>query len=93
MLELGHGQVPIKVIILDVRHVHFHLRDGDWLVKPKLSIILGHEGAGVVGRLGEDVVTLRVEDRVGFAWLHDSSGGCGFGLSGRQRMWVVSWTP
>ena len=86
MPDLGYGQVPVNVIISGVRHTDFHPRDTDWLMKPKFSIIPGHAGVGVVVRLGEDAVTLKAGDRVGFAWLHDSSGGCDYGLSRRETV-------
>jgi hypothetical protein len=63
-----------------------HVRDGDWHVKPKLPIIPGHEGAGVVVQLGEGVTTLKLGDRVGHAWLHDSCGGCDYCLSGWETV-------
>mmetsp|Transcript_15351 Transcript_15351/g.33640 ORF Transcript_15351/g.33640 Transcript_15351/m.33640 type:complete len:136 (-) Transcript_15351:291-698(-) len=42
------------------RHTDLHVREGDWIVKPKLPIIPGHEGAGIVAKLGEGVTTLKV---------------------------------
>jgi len=84
--EPGHGEVLIKVITSGVCHTDLHVRDGDWHVKPKLPIIPGHEGAGVVVKLGEGVTTLKVGDRVGHAWLHDSCGGCDCCLSGWETV-------
>ncbi|CAJ1375911.1 unnamed protein product [Effrenium voratum] len=73
--EPGHGEVLVKVIASGVCHTDLHVRDGDWHVKPTLPIIPGHEGAGVVVKLGPNVTTLKIGDRVGHAWLHDSCGG------------------
>jgi len=84
--EPGYGQVLIKVITSGVCHTDLHVRDGDWLVKPKLPIIPGHEGAGVVVKLGDGVKTLKIGDRVGHAWLHDSCGGCDYCLSGWETV-------
>lgn len=84
--EPGPGEVLIKVICSGVCHTDLHVRDGDWYVKPKLPIIPGHEGAGIVAKLGPGVTTLQVGDRVGHAWLHDSCGGCDYCLSGWETV-------
>eukprot|EP00930_Biecheleria_cincta_P036713 TRINITY_DN2515_c0_g1_i2.p1 TRINITY_DN2515_c0_g1~~TRINITY_DN2515_c0_g1_i2.p1 ORF type:complete len:361 (-),score=67.75 TRINITY_DN2515_c0_g1_i2:109-1191(-) len=84
--EPGHGQVLIKIITSGVCHTDLHVRDGDWHVKPTLPIIPGHEGAGVVVKLGSGVSTLKIGDRVGHAWLHDSCGGCDYCLSGWETV-------
>ena len=82
----GYGEVLIKVIASGVCHTDLHVREGDWIVKPKLPIIPGHEGAGVIVKLGEGVTTLAVGDRVGHAWLHDSCGNCDYCLSGWETV-------
>uniref|UniRef100_A0A7S4GN50 alcohol dehydrogenase n=3 Tax=Sar TaxID=2698737 RepID=A0A7S4GN50_OXYMA len=84
--EPGPGQVLIKVIASGVCHTDLHVRDGDWSVKPTLPIIPGHEGAGVVVKLGEGVKNLQIGDRVGHAWLHDSCGSCDYCLSGWETV-------
>lgn len=84
--EPGYGEVLIKVICSGVCHTDLHVRDGDWHVKPKLPIIPGHEGAGVVVKLGEGVRTLKIGDRVGHAWLHDSCGSCEYCLKGWETV-------
>ncbi|KAM3087262.1 hypothetical protein ACMFMG_001365 [Clarireedia jacksonii] len=40
------------------------------------DMVLGHEGAGVIVELGPKVKHLKVGDRVGFGWSHDSCGKC-----------------
>jgi propanol-preferring alcohol dehydrogenase len=84
--EPGHGQVLVKVVTSGVCHTDLHVRDGDWHAKPRLPIIPGHEGAGVVVKLGPGVANLKVGDRVGHAWLHDSCGGCDHCLSGWETV-------
>jgi alcohol dehydrogenase, propanol-preferring len=84
--EPGFGQILIKVIASGVCHTDLHVRDGDWHVKPKLPIIPGHEGAGIVVKLGPGVTNLKLGDRVGHAWLHDSCGGCDYCLSGWETV-------
>ena len=84
--EPGYGEVLIKVITSGVCHTDLHVRDGDWHVKPSLPIIPGHEGAGVVVKLGPGVTTLKLGDRVGHAWLHTACGGCEHCLSGWETV-------
>ncbi|KAI9649123.1 hypothetical protein NHQ30_001690 [Ciborinia camelliae] len=48
----------------------------------KQDMVLGHEGAGVVEELGPGVRFLKVGDRVGFGWVHDSCGKCSNCISG-----------
>nr|ACI12882.1 NAD-dependent alcohol dehydrogenase [Euglena gracilis] len=84
--EPGYGQVLIKIIASGVCHTDLHVRDGDWYVKPNLPIIPGHEGAGVVVKVGEGVSTLKVGDRVGSAWLHDSCGHCHYCRAGWETV-------
>lgn len=84
--EPGHGEVLVKVVCSGVCHTDLHVMNGDWHVKPNLPIIPGHEGAGVVVKLGEGVTTLKLGDRVGHAWLHDSCGNCEYCLKGWETV-------
>lgn len=84
--EPGYGEVLIKVICCGVCHTDLHVRDGDWHVKAALPIIPGHEGAGIVVKLGQGVTTLKVGDRVGHAWLHSSCGSCEHCLCGWETV-------
>ena len=52
------------------------------------SIILCGLQPGVVVKLGPGVTTLKVGDRVGHAWLHDSCGGCDYCQAGWE---TASW--
>ncbi|QSZ37278.1 hypothetical protein DSL72_009372 [Monilinia vaccinii-corymbosi] len=46
------------------------------------DMVLGHEGAGVVQELGPGARFLKVGDRVGFGWFHDSCGKCSTCIAG-----------
>lgn len=84
--EPGPGQVLIKVIASGLCHTDIHVRDGDWHVVSKTPVIPGHEGAGVVAAVGEGVKGLKIGDRVGHAWLHDSCGTCEYCITGREAV-------
>ena len=82
----GRGQALVKVIATGVCHTDLHAADGDWPVKPSLPFIPGHEGAGIVVKLGPGVTDLEVGDRVGIAWLHSACGHCEFCLTGWETL-------
>lgn len=72
----GRGQALVKVIATGVCHTDLHALEGDWPVKPKLPLVPGHEGVGVVEELGEGVTNLEVGQMVGNAWLWSACGEC-----------------
>jgi len=82
----GPGEVLVEVVASGVCHTDLHAADGDWPVKPTLPFIPGHEGAGVVRKLGVGVKHLKEGDRVGIAWLHSACGHCEFCLSGWETL-------
>jgi propanol-preferring alcohol dehydrogenase len=82
----GHGEVLIKIMTSGVCHTDLHVRDGDWWAKSKIPVIPGHEGAGIVVKVGPGVNNLKVGDRVGSAWLHTACGSCEHCLSGWETV-------
>jgi propanol-preferring alcohol dehydrogenase len=82
----GPGQALIQIIATGVCHTDLHAADGDWPVKPTPPFIPGHEGAGVVVKVGPGVTHLEVGDRVGLAWLHSACGHCEFCLRGWETL-------
>jgi propanol-preferring alcohol dehydrogenase len=66
-----------------------HVADGDWpQIVPitKKPLILGHEIAGRVVEVGEQVSDLRVGDRVGVPWIHWTCGMCDFCREGNENL-------
>ena len=82
----GPGQALVQIIASGVCHTDLHAADGDWPVKPKPPFIPGHEGAGIVVKLGPGVTHLKEGERVGIAWLHSACGHCEFCLSGWETL-------
>jgi propanol-preferring alcohol dehydrogenase len=82
----GPGQALVKVVASGVCHTDIHASHGDWPIKPPLPLIPGHEGAGVVARLGPGVSDLREGDPVGVVWLHDACGACEFCTTGWETL-------
>lgn len=82
----GQGEVLIKMEACGVCHTDLHAAHGDWPVKPKLPLIPGHEGVGVVTEVGPGVTSLKVGDRVGVPWLFKACGECEYCLSGQETL-------
>lgn len=82
----GHGEVLIKMEACGVCHTDLHAAHGDWPVKPKLPVIPGHEGVGLVHEVGEGVTSLEIGDRVGIPWLFKACGECEYCLSGQETL-------
>lgn len=82
----GPGQVLVKIVATGVCHTDLHAADGDWPAKPAPPFIPGHEGAGVVVKLGAGVTHVKEGDRVGIAWLHSACGHCEFCYSGWETL-------
>jgi alcohol dehydrogenase, propanol-preferring len=78
----GYGEVLIRVMANGVCHTDLHSARGDWPVKPKLPLIPGHEGAGIVAAVGPGVTRFKEGDPAGVAWLHDACGWCEYCRTG-----------
>lgn len=74
--EPGPGQALVKLIASGVCHTDLHAAHGDWPVKPKVPLIPGHEGVGVVEKVGEGVTDVEVGQLIGNAWLWKACGTC-----------------
>jgi S-(hydroxymethyl)glutathione dehydrogenase/alcohol dehydrogenase len=76
----GPGEVIVKLAATGVCHSDLHMVGGAF--KWPLPLVLGHEGAGVVERVGADVRGVAVGDHVVLAWI-PSCGRCRFCATGR----------
>jgi alcohol dehydrogenase len=70
----GANQVLIKIHASGICYTDVHATKGALGVKFPYTI--GHEPAGEVVELGEDVATRKVGDRVGVPWLQSTCGRC-----------------
>ncbi|ERJ20858.1 Alcohol dehydrogenase protein [Salinisphaera shabanensis E1L3A] len=82
----GRDEVLVQIKATGVCHTDLHAANGDWPVKPNLPLIPGHEGAGVVVKVGEGVTHLKEGDSVGIAWLHDACGACEYCITGWETL-------
>lgn len=80
----GPGQVLVRIHASGLCHTDIHAANGDWPVKPKMPLIPGHEGAGVIEAVGEGVDFLAVGDRVALPWLGKACGRCRYCVGGHE---------
>ncbi|EFZ01400.1 hypothetical protein MHUMG1_02428 [Metarhizium humberi] len=76
--EPGPDEVLINVKYSGVCHTDLHAMMGDWPIAPKLPLVGGHEGAGVVVARGELVEDVEIGDHAGIKWLNGSCLNCSY---------------
>ena len=84
--EPGVGQVLVRLEACGLCHTDIHAANGDWPVKPTLPFVPGHEGVGIVEKLGEGVTSPRLDDRVAIAWAGFVGGECRYCIDGRETL-------
>jgi len=83
----GEGEVLVRVEAAGLCHTDIHAAHGDWPVKPKLPLIPGHEGVGIVEALGPGARNGIAEgDRVAVPWLGYACGHCRHCASGWETL-------
>ncbi|MBV9006097.1 MAG: alcohol dehydrogenase catalytic domain-containing protein [Solirubrobacterales bacterium] len=78
------GEVLVRVAAAGVCHSDLHLADGE-LGEGRWPMVLGHEGAGVVEAVGEEVGDVRPGDHVGFCFV-PACGACRACRAGRRTL-------
>jgi alcohol dehydrogenase, propanol-preferring len=83
----GPGQVLVRVETCGLCHTDIHAARGEWPVKPSPPFIPGHEGVGVIHRLGEGAMfDLEAGMRVALPWLGYACGVCRYCNTGRETL-------
>lgn len=82
----GPGQVLVRLEACGLCHTDIHAIQGDWPVKPALPFVPGHEGVGIVERVGEGVTVRTVGQRVAMPWLGYACGDCRYCVDGRENL-------
>lgn len=78
-----YGEVQVRIKAVAICHSDVHRIRGDW--KGRLPIVVGHEAAGIVERVGEGVQTVQPGDRVAISLLR-SCGRCFQCVSGATHL-------
>ena len=84
--EPGEGEIVVKIETSGLCHTDIHAAHGDWPVKPKLPLIPGHEGVGIVQSVGRGVTEVQEGERVAIPWLGYACGACEYCASGWETL-------
>src|SRR2546421_4697239 len=90
LLDPGPHEVQVRWVANGVCHSDYHLINGD--VPHPLPVILGHEAAGVVERVGPGVETVKPGDHVCSSYI-PSCGKCGYCIGGQPTMCALRDKP
>jgi alcohol dehydrogenase, propanol-preferring len=83
----GEGELLVRVEASGLCHTDIHACHGDWPVKPKLPLIPGHEGVGIVEAIGPGLRNGIAEgDRVALPWLGYACGHCRYCEAGWETL-------
>lgn len=78
------NELLIHVKYSGVCHTDLHAWKGDWPLDTKLPLVGGHEGAGVVVGMGDNVKGWKIGDYAGIKWLNGSCLNCEFCEQGAE---------
>ena len=85
--EPGAGQVLVRIETCGLCHTDIHAARGEWPVKPSPPFIPGHEGVGIIERLGAgEMYGLEPGMRVALPWLGYACGVCRYCNTGRETL-------
>mmetsp|Transcript_6926 Transcript_6926/g.6867 ORF Transcript_6926/g.6867 Transcript_6926/m.6867 type:complete len:347 (+) Transcript_6926:3231-4271(+) len=72
------NEILINVKYSGVCHTDLHAWKGDWPLPTKLPLVGGHEGAGEVVAIGENVQGWEIGDLAGIKWINSTCLNCEF---------------
>ncbi|MEW2444367.1 alcohol dehydrogenase AdhP [Micromonospora marina] len=84
--EAGPGEILVRVEASGLCHTDIHAARGEWPVKPVPPFVPGHEGVGLVERVGPGVTEHAVGDRVALPWLGWACGTCSYCVTGWETL-------
>ena len=82
--DLKPGEALVKIEYCGLCHTDLHVAAGDFGKVP--GRITGHEGVGRVVKVGPNVTSLKIGDRVSVAWFFSGCGHCEYCLTGRETL-------
>ncbi|GAC87611.1 alcohol dehydrogenase [Gluconobacter thailandicus F149-1 = NBRC 100600] len=83
--EPGPDEIRIRIGACGVCRTDLHVVDGE-LANPTLPIIPGHEIVGRIDKLGSNVTSLNVGERVGIPWLGHTCEHCYYCTHGMENL-------
>ncbi len=84
--EVGPDQVLVRIEASGLCHTDIHAARGEWPVKPGLPFTPGHEGVGIIEKVGSAVTSRQVGQRVALPWLGYACGECNYCNDGRETL-------
>jgi len=84
--EPGNGQILVHIEASGLCHTDIHAARGDWPVKPTPPFIPGHEGVGIIEKVGPGVTQYTTGDRVALPWLGHACGTCEYCITGWETL-------
>src|ERR1700757_1824781 len=84
--EPGDGQILVKIEASGLCHTDMHAANGDWPVKPTPPFVPGHEGVGIVQRVGRGGTRVAEGDRIAIPWLGWACGECEYCMTGWETL-------
>ena len=83
----GTEQVLVRLETCGLCHTDIHAARGEWPVKPSPPFVPGHEGVGIIERVGPgNDHGLATGMRVALPWLGYACGDCRYCNSGRETL-------
>ncbi|WP_026910338.1 NAD(P)-dependent alcohol dehydrogenase [Patulibacter minatonensis] len=89
--DLGPKDVHIDIKFCGICHSDIHFARGEW-GDIEYPLVPGHEIAGIVEAVGDEVTTFRVGDRVGVGCLVNSCGECSSCERGEEQYCIPGST-
>lgn len=68
--DVGPDDILVKVLYSGICHSDLHIWLGDFPIETKGPLVGGHEGAGLVVKVGSNVSNFKVGDRAGIKVRH-----------------------
>jgi S-(hydroxymethyl)glutathione dehydrogenase / alcohol dehydrogenase len=81
--EPQEGEVLVRTLFSGVCHSDYHVLLGEWTMP--VPLVLGHEGAGIVEKVGAGVTNISEGDHVILSWT-PTCRRCRFCVSGRPQL-------
>jgi len=78
-------EVLVKIVASGICHSDLHIADGEMDAMKRLPIIMGHEGVGVVVKLGSNVKNLKIGERVAIGNVNSACNSCVECFEGREN--------
>ena len=82
----GRNEVLVHIAACGVCGSDLHMIRGEWAIS-EVPVVVGHEGAGIVERVGKDVTTVKPGDHVVLGW-RTKCGECHYCISGQPHLCV-----